>query len=253
VSTRVPDNHEDHTPLNGAEKAVKAIALFLLAGLTATGFAVSYTRLHDFMARFGEVGWTAYATAAMVDTLTMAGLLVALVFLSGWARIAFVLGLGFTGFANAYIGLQVAGAFGLVVGLVPIIAMELSYRTALSLMFPSNSDRPSKTSPTPPSKPGGRWRKLSKLQEKSSKSVETSREDLETVESVVENPPEPSKNLEEIPPRLEGTLLDSSTISRALLESGLPLPSRKEIMETYQVSEWTARQALQAARKGSAA
>jgi len=241
VHNSLPPNTSPVTPLTRGQNTVKAISLVLLAGLTATGFAVSYTRLHDFMARFGETGWTAYATAAMVDTLTLAGLLVALVFLSGWARIAFILGLGFTGFANAFIGYQVAGAFGLVVGLVPIISMELSYRTALSLMFGSSTTPqpptgPSNPTPTPPTKSGGLWRKLSKPLEKPQ-----------------EPSKEPSTPLEELTPTLNQSKLDTATISKALLESGDPLPSRKEVMKTYRVSEWTARQALQQARNNAAA
>lgn len=126
----------DRAP-ESAQRAVRWVALVVLSGLTVTGFAVSYTRLHGFMGRYGEEGWTAYASAGMVDSLALSGLLVALVFRDWWARAAFVLALGFTGFANAFVGFQYASWFGLVVGLVPILSMELAYRIALSLMLPT--------------------------------------------------------------------------------------------------------------------
>ncbi|RNL84761.1 hypothetical protein [Halostreptopolyspora alba] len=127
---------------DGPRRAVRLVALAILSCLTATGFAVSYSRLHGFMASYGETGWTAYASAGMVDSLALAGLLVALVFRDWWARAAFVLALGFTGFANGLVGWQFAGAFGLVVGLVPIVSMELAYRIALTLLLPPRAPAP---------------------------------------------------------------------------------------------------------------
>lgn len=131
---RSSESRADSAP-ESAQRVVKAVALVILSALTATGFAVSFTRLHGFMGQFGEEGWTAYASAGMVDSLALSGLLVALVFRDWWARAAFVLALGFTGLANAFVGFQYASWFGLAVGLVPIVSMELAYRVALTLVL----------------------------------------------------------------------------------------------------------------------
>jgi hypothetical protein len=218
--------HSHSTPQpNKAQKHVRWLALIILSSLTVTGFAVSYTRLHDFVARFGESGWTAYASAGMVDSLALSGLLVALVFQDRWARAAFITSLGFTGFANAYVGWQFAQAFGLVVGLVPILAMEMAYRIALSLVLtPKPLQEVSIPLPTPPGD----------LQPLPGELQETSK-----------TPPAPSKPLQ------RDSNLTASDVAQALTSAGGELPTRAEIMRTYRVSEWTARQAVQMTKKSA--
>lgn len=204
-----------------AGRVVKAVAITGLGVLVAGSFYVSYESLHTFAFMFGKDGYRAMVVAVSVDLLTLLGLLVALTYPSMSARSAFITGLLATGVANILIGYWAAGWFGAAVGVFPVIALELSYRTVLSLLFPNLKvmDPNREGSPSP-----------------SNPNPETSKPLQEEAGEL----PEASKDLQEITPKFS----TASEIANDLSNGGWTSMSRAEVVRRYGVSEWTARQAL---------
>lgn len=216
----------DNTSLSVTSgRVVKGVAITGLAVLVAGSFYVSYENLHAFASMFGKDGHRAMVVAASVDLLTLLGLLVALTYPSMSARTAFITGLLATAIANFLIGYWVAGWFGAAVGVFPVIALELSYRTVLSLLFPNLKvmDPQREGSPSPSNPPP-----------ETSKTLQEGSGELQ----------ETSKDLQEIPPRVSSATMTASEIATDLTNTGWTSMSRAEVARRYSVTEWTARQAL---------